>query len=165
MRAWLKGVVGVCLAAIVGCGGGDRSELIENTVNKMSEASSALTDIKSKVNDFVRKKDSGKDEEGAKKDIEAAIADADQLEKLAKEWQAQIARTVPNLDEEQKKELARLNQGRISEVCKSLNEAHREAKKAVAEAAAKFPKDEQVVRLLQALDKADGEFAVVTRKK
>ena len=52
MRAWLSVCICVCLVSVVGCGGDNRGSLIKNTVDKMSEAATALSNIKDKVADF-----------------------------------------------------------------------------------------------------------------
>jgi len=103
---WLRAGLCVCVASLVGCGGDSRDSIISNTNTQISEAATSVDNIKSKVAEFVKKKEAGnKDEEGAKKDLEEAIAEAKKLKEIAQKMQSlstQANSRTPPTPEEKK---------------------------------------------------------------
>ena len=166
LRPWLYAGLCVCVASLVGCGGDSRDSIIVNTNTQISDAATSVLNIKSKVEDFVNKKEAGaKDEEGAKKDLEEAVGDAKKLKEIAQKLQSFLAqansKTPPTTEE--KKALLDKHLNSISETYKQLKDAHRQMKAALAEANKKF--DEPLRPLMQALTDAEGEFVAIARRK
>ncbi len=161
---------GLCLglAFLVGCGGDSRESVITNNNNQMADAAATASSIKSKIEEFVKKKElpaDKKDEEGAKKELDEAIAAAKKLKDIAKEMQAlsNKANSVPPPTDDEKKALLEKYKKIIGDRTAELKIAQRDMKLAVTEASKKF--EEPMRPLVTALNDADGEFAAIVRKK
>lgn len=164
MRSWLRASVCVLTATLFGCGGDSRESIITNTNNSVSEVATSAGNIKSKVDEFVRKKDA-KDDEGAKKELDEAIDEAKKLEQTAKKLQniERRSNAVGNLTAEEKKAFLKKFEARINTTRDEAIAAHRDMKKSVADANAKY--EEAMRPLMQELSRAEGEFAALTRRK
>src|SRR5450755_364278 len=68
---------------LAGCSTDSREGLIEDTINMVAEAANDVSNIKSRVNDAIKKAD----EKGTKLDLTEAGKAADQLKKLGEEAQ------------------------------------------------------------------------------
>lgn len=163
-RAWLR--AGLCglMAALIGCGSDSRDSIIKNTNTLVAEVASSAGTIKSKVDEFVRKKDA-KDDEGAKKELEEAVAEAKKLEDTAKKLQMMSARAsnaTPATAEEKKANLKNYEKA-INATREELISSHREMKKALADANKKY--EDALKPLMVEMSKAEGEFAAIVRKK
>jgi len=158
LRAWLRAGLCVCAVSFVGCGGDSRESIISNTTTQLTEAASSVGNIKAKIEEFVKKKEA-KDEEGAKKELDEAVAEAKKLKEVAKVMQnlstQANARTPPTPEE--KKVLLEKYQNRINDTQGELKNAHREMKRALDEAKKKY--EEAMAPLIQAINDAEGEFA------
>src|SRR5204863_6515040 len=116
LRAWLRAGLCVCAVSFVGCGGDSRESIISNSTTQATQAATCVGNIKARVEEFVKKKDA-KDEEGAKKELDDAVAEAKTLKEVAKVTQnlsTQANSRAPPTPEE-KKVLREKYQSRIND--------------------------------------------------
>ncbi len=145
-----------------------REEVVKKVNETLKDAAKQASKIKSKVEEYVKKKElpgDKKDEEGAKKELDEAIAAAKKLKDIAKEMQAlsNEANSLPPATDEEIKRLLDKYKKIIGDLTSELKLAQRDLQLAVAEASKKF--EEPLRPLMMALDDADGEFAAIVRKK
>jgi len=164
VRAWLRASVCVLVAALFGCGSDSRESILSNSNNLVAEVATSAGNIKSRVEEFVRKKDN-KDDEGAKKELDEAIAEARKLEETARKLQSVASRasSLAPLTAEEKKTYLEKSKARINTTRDDLITSHREMKKTLAEANAKY--EDALKPLMTELSKAEGEFAAIVRRK
>lgn len=163
VRSWLRAGTVFLAVGLAGCGGDPRESIISNTNNLVSEAATSASNIKNNVEEFVRKK--GTDDEAAKKALNEAVAEAEKLEKTAKALQNQAARVgaMASLTDAEKKANEEKFKSRIDQTREELITSHREMKKVLESANANY--EEQLRPLMQALSKAEGEFAAIARRR
>jgi len=165
VRSWLRASFCVLAALVFGCEKDNRESVISNSNNLVSEVATSAGNIKNRVEEFMRKKESGKDDEGAKKEIDEAVAEAKKLEETALKLQNLSSRAnslTPPTAEEKKAYLAKF-QPRIITTQEELKNAHRDMKKVLTEANDKY--SEAMKPLMQELSKAESAFAAIVRRK
>lgn len=168
IRRLARAGVMVCLTALVGCNSDSRDGLIRSTSNQLSEATTSVDGISTKLKDYLKSKEA-RNEDAAKKDLEEAVTSSKKLKEIARELQTLYRKAdsaAPTSDEE-RKALREANQANIKSFAAnvvSLSEKHREMKLALAEVTKKYG-EEPIRPLLQEIQEADTEFAAITRKR
>lgn len=165
VRRWLR--AGFCAIAMsaIGCGENSLGNLITNTNNQVKQVASSFDNIKNRLDDYVKKKEGGKDEDGAKRDLDDAVAEAKKLKELAKALQSLSTQTsaVTGLTEEKKDALREQFQSSIESARNEVDKAHRDMKKSLDEAKKKY--ESELGALVQALTESQGEFAAIVRRR
>src|SRR6478672_8276924 len=96
MRAWLSVAMVAVSLSILGCESNSRGSIIIDTNNQVAAVATSINSIKASLDEFIKKKEVDKDEDGAKKSLAAAVEEANKLKQIAKAMQ-QLATRVNSL--------------------------------------------------------------------
>jgi two-component SAPR family response regulator len=122
----------VC-GSLVGCGTDSREGLIEDTINMVQQAAADVGNIKSRVNDAIKKAD----EKGTKLDLTEAGKAADQLKKLGEEAQ-KIKRRIEldraSITDEDRENYAKAKRERLESAFDDLVKKRNDLNKSLAKA-------------------------------
>ncbi len=153
-----------CLCGLlVGCGTDSREGLIEDTINMVQQAATDVGNIKSRVNEAIKKAD----EKRTKLDLTDAGKAADQLKKLGEEAQ-KIKRRIEldraSVTEEDKANYADKKKERLASAFSDLLKQRNELNKALtnAEAINQAAKD-AVEKLRERIRDAESPFEALAR--
>lgn len=168
MRRWVHGGAVVLMMTLAGCASDSRDGLIRSTSNQLAEASSSVEAITAKLKEFEKQKEN-RNEEGAKKELDDAVAAAKKLKDCAAQMQELFRKADAAAPQtaEAKKALREEYASSIKNYTREITNAsdkHREMKTALAEVTKKYG-EEPLRPLMQEMQDADTLFAGITRKR
>ena len=119
---------------LIGCGTDSREGLIDDTIGMIETAATDVGNIKTRVNEAVKRVQDGKD---PKLDLDLAMKAADQLKKIGEESQKikrRIEQERATITEEERKTYTEKKRERLSAAFGTLQKRHTELNKALADA-------------------------------
>ncbi len=156
----LMGVLALS-AGLVGCSTDPREGLVAATVGDLETAATKVANIKTRLDDAVKKTEVGKNP-----DFKEAILEIDGLKKIAAEMKNkknQADALKDTTTEEEKKELTDRVKGRLVDVVDRLSKAKKELNDTMAQLEVQHKDALKTVR--EKLIEADGEFEAISRQR
>jgi len=152
--------LGIC-STLAGCGSDPREGLTSVTVHLINEAATKVTTLKGKIEDAVKKTESGKTP-----DFKDALAEVDALKKIAKEMQGKKmeADALKNkTTEEERKDLTEKTSEPLNRAIDRVAKANKELNETIASLEPQYKEALKTVR--EKLAEANGEFEAISRQR
>lgn len=162
MRLLMVGITVVMCGMLIGCGSDTHVGLISDTIGMIDLAGTEVGNIKSRVNEAVKKVEEGKT---AKLDLSDAFKAADKLKSTGDQAQIikrKIEQVRSSITDDERKTMAAEQRGRLSEAFKGLLKQKEQLRQAL-EAADKI-NEKEVDKLREKIREAESPFEALARQ-